>query len=96
MSKTVEVTVRVHNSVPGCCRSTLLAFAARDVYGGAGEPGDQVGCPCGNTLVYGPPGWNVLARGVSTETRKDTDEDLGSPDGSVVKHGASTEGEHGE
>lgn len=59
MSKTVDVSVRVHKDVPACCRASLLKFAAVDRYQGAGEPGDRVECPCGQALVYGPPGWRV-------------------------------------
>lgn len=60
MSAEVEVTVRVHKSTPECCRSSLLDFAAHDRYAGGGEPGDRIGCGCGNTLVFNPPyGWRV-------------------------------------
>ena len=59
--KTVEVTASVHKSTPACCRSTVLSFAARDLYRGAGEHGDRVECPCGNALIYGRFGWKVAA-----------------------------------
>lgn len=56
--KTVEVSARVHRDAPACCRSSLLSFAARDLYQGAGEPGDRIGCACGNALVYDR-GWRL-------------------------------------
>jgi len=59
--KPVEVRLSVHKAVPSCCRSALIAFAAHDRYQGAGEPGDQIRCACGNTLVYDYRGWRVRA-----------------------------------
>jgi hypothetical protein len=60
VSKTIEISVRVHKTLPVCCRSALLSFAAGDRYRGSGEPGDRVRCPlCGNWLRYEPPGWRV-------------------------------------
>lgn len=59
--KTIDVSVSVHKTVPVCCRSTLLDFAAVDLYRGTGEPGDQIRCACGSTLVYDHRGWRVLA-----------------------------------
>lgn len=60
MSKTVEITVRVHKTTPECCRATLLAFARVDRYKGGGEEGDKIRCPlCGNTLVYDHRGWRL-------------------------------------
>lgn len=66
MSKTREINVRVHKSMPECCRASLLKFALDDRYHGGGEPEDRVGCGCGNTLVFtftGPSekqlGWRV-------------------------------------
>lgn len=70
MAKAVEVTVRVHKDVPPCCRSSLLNFAAHDRYAGGGEPGDQVGCGCGNTLVYDHRGWRVAAGAAEKEKRR--------------------------
>lgn len=68
MTKTVEITARVHRSVPECCRASVLQFAAGDRYRGGGEPGDQIRCGCGNTLIFthtGPSmkqlGWKVAA-----------------------------------
>ena len=52
--KTVEITALVHKSMPECCRASVLTFASGDRYRGGGEPGDQIGCGCGNKLVYGP------------------------------------------
>jgi hypothetical protein len=49
--------VRVHKSLPMCCRRSLLDFARLDRYEGGGEPGDQIGCSCGNHLVYDYRGW---------------------------------------
>lgn len=63
--KTVEVSALVHKSMPGCCRASVLKFAAGDRYRGGGEPGDRIGCGCGNVLVYAPTpsgkqlGWRV-------------------------------------
>jgi len=57
--RTVEITASVHKTMPACCRSAVLTFAARDRYQGAGEPGDQIGCPCGNSLIYDYRGWRV-------------------------------------
>ncbi len=57
--KTVEITASVHKTMPACCRSAVLTFAAGDRYQGAGEPGDQISCPCGNALIYDYRGWRV-------------------------------------
>lgn len=65
--KTVEVSALVHKSMPACCKASVLTFAAGDRYQGGGEPGDQIKCGCGNTLVYAPSkngrviGWRVRA-----------------------------------
>lgn len=54
-----DVVVSVHKTMPACCRRHLLEFAKHDRYLGAGEPGDQVRCGCGNVLVYDWRGWSV-------------------------------------
>lgn len=58
-----EVSALVHKSMPACCRRAVLDFAKHDRYAGGGEPGDQIGCGCGNRLVYQPGrriiGWRV-------------------------------------
>ena len=57
--KTVEITARVHRTMPACCRASVLKFAANDRYQGGGEPGDQIGCGCGNKLIFNGRGWAV-------------------------------------
>ena len=54
MSKAIEINALVHKSMPECCRAAVLQFAAGDRYAGGGEPGDRIGCGCGNTLVFSP------------------------------------------
>lgn len=59
-------TVLVHKGAPECCRATLLDFAKHDRYAGGGEPGDRVGCWCGNVLEFASTssgtylGWKVV------------------------------------
>ncbi len=57
------VSAYVHKSMPACCRASVLAFAAVDRYMGGGEPGDEIDCPCGNTLIYDWRGWRVETSG---------------------------------
>lgn len=62
-----EVSAFVHKDMPACCRASVLKFAAGDRYAGGGEPGDRIGCGCGNVLIYAPTpsgkliGWRVTA-----------------------------------
>lgn len=60
-TKTPQVSVSIHKSVPNCCRDALVRFAKGDRYMGGGEPGDRIRCDlCRRWLVYGWRGWRVL------------------------------------
>ncbi len=59
--KGVDISYSVHRDVPACCRSALRDFAINDRYHGGGEPGDRIGCDCGNVLVYDHRGWRLAA-----------------------------------
>lgn len=73
-----------HKDMPACCRQTVVRFAAKDWYRGAGEPGDQIRCGCGNWLVYGKRvrgwligGWRVREEPSAASDPQSTDSTAG-------------------